>query len=79
MRVSLIMILTLRFLSRLPQVKPASLQAKRSRYMKVGQQIKLSDYLEYKDEKKKKLPNYRSCGVTVDFEGNDRNGRSQRL
>ena len=47
--------------------KPASFAGKKVK-MKVGQQIKLSDYLEYKDEKKKKLPNYRSCGVTISKE-----------
>ncbi len=33
--------------------------------LKVGQTIRLSDYLEYSDAKKKKIPNYRSCGVTI--------------
>lgn len=47
--------------------KPASFAGKKVK-MKVGQQIRLSDYLEYKDEKKKKLPNYRSCGVTISKE-----------
>lgn len=33
--------------------------------MTVGQTIRLSDYLEYKDAKNKKIPAYRSCGVTI--------------
>lgn len=44
--------------------KPASVTGKKVK-MKVGQEIKLSDYLEYKDAGKKKLPYYRSCGVTI--------------
>jgi len=44
--------------------KPATVTGKKAK-MKVGQSIMLSDYLEYKDEKKKKIPNYRSCGVTI--------------
>ena len=74
MRVSLIMILTLRFLSRLPQ-KPASLQAKKVK-MKVGQQIKLSDYLEYKDEKKKETPKLPFLRREEISKENDRNGEA---
>lgn len=44
--------------------KPASFAGKKVK-MKVGQEIKLSDYLEYKDDKKKKLPNYRSGSATI--------------
>lgn len=44
--------------------KPASMTGKKVK-MKVGQAIRLSDYLEYKDAKKKKIPLYRSCGVTL--------------
>lgn len=33
--------------------------------LKVGQTIRLSDYLEYRDASKKKLPSYRSGGVTI--------------
>lgn len=44
--------------------KPASMTGKKVK-MKVGQAVKLSDCLEYKDAKKKKIPKYRSCGVMI--------------
>lgn len=44
--------------------KPASVTGKKVK-MKVGQALRLSDCLLYKDAKKKKLPNYRSCGVMI--------------
>lgn len=43
---------------------PASFAGKKAK-MTVGQTIRLSDYLEYKDAKNKKIPAYRSCGVTI--------------
>lgn len=44
--------------------KPASVAGKKAK-LTVGQTGKLSDYLEYKDAKKKKIPGYRSSGVTI--------------
>lgn len=43
---------------------PASMAGKKAK-LKVGQTVRLADYLEYKDAKKKKIPGYRSCGVTI--------------
>lgn len=43
---------------------PASFAGKTVK-MTVGQTVKLSDCLEYKDAKKKKIPDYRSCGATM--------------
>lgn len=43
---------------------PASVAGKKVK-MTVGQTIRLSDCLEYKDAKKKKIPDYRSCGITM--------------
>lgn len=47
--------------------KPASVTGKKAN-MKVGQSIMLSDYLQYKDAKKKKIANYRSGAVTISEE-----------
>ncbi|MDE7322652.1 MAG: hypothetical protein K2N73_07925 [Lachnospiraceae bacterium] len=44
--------------------EPASFTGKKVK-MTVGQTIKLSDCLAYRDAKKKKIPAYRSCGVTI--------------
>lgn len=44
--------------------KPATVTGKKVK-MNVGQTVKLSDCLEYKDVKKKKIPNYRSCGIMI--------------
>lgn len=44
--------------------KPASVTGKKVK-LKVGQTLRLSDYLEYKDAKKKKIPDYRSGRVMI--------------
>lgn len=44
--------------------KPASVTGKKIK-MKVGQTLRLSDCLEYKDAKKKKIPDYRSERVMI--------------